>query len=163
MCSFACLGCSGSVYMTVFHFLPISSNFTQPLKRSGPTFHRPLSTTWSTLCEAKLHISEWPFIVASLRPTCAVFMLSNQHLDMPHLLGGMDYLGKVEVLTNTDLDRFVNIIWEKLIFCVYRNSFRSLSSAHEKMGAKSVAFIFLFSVITHFSDWYFTSLMTNWL
>ncbi len=29
----------------------ISSNFTQPLKRSGPTFHRPQSTTWSTLCK----------------------------------------------------------------------------------------------------------------
>ncbi len=28
-----------------------SSNFAQPLKRSGPTFHRPQSTTWSTLCE----------------------------------------------------------------------------------------------------------------
>ncbi len=39
------------VYDSVFQFLPISSNFTQPLKRSGPTFHRPLSTTWSTLCE----------------------------------------------------------------------------------------------------------------
>ncbi len=25
----------------------------------------------------------------------------------------MDYLGKGEVLTNTDLDRFVNNIWEK--------------------------------------------------
>ncbi len=25
----------------VFQFQPISSNFTQPLKRSGPTFHRP--------------------------------------------------------------------------------------------------------------------------
>ncbi len=30
-----------SVYNCVFHFL----------KRSGPTFHRPQSTTWSTLCE----------------------------------------------------------------------------------------------------------------
>jgi hypothetical protein len=27
------------------------SNFTQPLKRSGTTFHRPKSTAWSTLCE----------------------------------------------------------------------------------------------------------------
>ncbi len=25
------------------------------------------------------------FIVASLRHTCAIIMLSNQHLDMPHL------------------------------------------------------------------------------
>ncbi len=36
----------------------------------------------------KLHIFEWPFIVASLRHTCAIIMLSNQHLDMPHLWGG---------------------------------------------------------------------------
>ncbi len=28
------------------------------------------------------------FIVASLRHTCAIIMLSNQHLDMPHLWGG---------------------------------------------------------------------------
>ncbi len=39
------------VYDSMFQFLPISSNFTQPLKRSGPTFNRPQSTTWSTLCE----------------------------------------------------------------------------------------------------------------
>ncbi len=36
----------------------------------------------------KLHILEWPFIVASLRHTCAIIMLSNRHLDMPHLSGG---------------------------------------------------------------------------
>ncbi len=39
------------VYDSVFQFLPISSNFTQPLKRSGPTSHRPQSTTRSTLYE----------------------------------------------------------------------------------------------------------------
>ncbi len=33
------------VYDSVFQFLPISSNFAQPLKRSAPTFHRPQSTT----------------------------------------------------------------------------------------------------------------------
>ncbi len=32
------------VYDSVFQFLPISSSFAQPLKRSGPTFHRPQST-----------------------------------------------------------------------------------------------------------------------
>ncbi len=35
------------VYDSVFQFLPISSNFAEPLKRSGATFHRPQSTTWS--------------------------------------------------------------------------------------------------------------------
>jgi len=56
----------------------------------------------------KLHILEWPFIVASLRHTCTIIMLSNQHLDMPHLWGGW-----IISFTNTDLDRFVNNIWEK--------------------------------------------------
>ena len=37
------------VYDSMFQFLPTSSNFTQPLKRSGTTFHRPQSTAWSTL------------------------------------------------------------------------------------------------------------------
>ncbi len=36
----------------------------------------------------KLYILVWPFIVDSLRHTCAIIMLSNQHLDMPHLWGG---------------------------------------------------------------------------
>ncbi len=95
-------------YDSVFQFLPISSNFAQALKRSGPTFHSPQSTTWSALCEGdvlhcmrqmvvtdtdpphtvKLHILEWPFIVVSLRYSCTIIMLSNQHLDMPHLWGG---------------------------------------------------------------------------
>jgi hypothetical protein len=39
------------VYDSVFQFPPISGNFAQPLKRSGTTFHRPQSTTRSTLCE----------------------------------------------------------------------------------------------------------------
>ncbi len=80
------------VYDSVFQYLLISSNFAQPLKRSGPTFHRPQSTTLTTLCEGdvfhcvrqlvvtpdtdwfsnppprtphtvKLHILECPFIV----------------------------------------------------------------------------------------------------
>ncbi len=33
-------------------------------------------------------ILEWSFIVASLRHTCAIIMLYNQHLDMPHLWDG---------------------------------------------------------------------------
>ena len=33
-----------NMYNSVFQFPPISNNFTQPLKRSGTTFHRPQST-----------------------------------------------------------------------------------------------------------------------
>ncbi len=101
-----------SIYDCVFQFLPISSNFAQPLKRSGPTFHRPQSTTWSNLCEGDVlhclmanggHTRYWlvfgpqysktahfrvAFYWGSLRYTCAIIMLSNQHLDMPHMWGG---------------------------------------------------------------------------
>ncbi len=80
------------IYDSAFQFLPISSNFAQPLKRSGPTFHRPQSTTWSTLCEGDvLHCvgqMESLFIVASLWHTCPIIMLSNKNLDMPHPWGG---------------------------------------------------------------------------
>ncbi len=55
----------------------------------------------------KLHILEWPFIVVSLRHNCAIIMLSNQHVDMPH--GGW-IISANEVLTYTDLDRIVNNI-----------------------------------------------------
>jgi hypothetical protein len=38
----SCMGCSRiNVYDNMLQFLPISSNFTQPLKRSGTTGHRP--------------------------------------------------------------------------------------------------------------------------
>ncbi len=49
--------------------------------------HAPseLATSVALCCVIKLHILEWPFIVASLRHTCAIIMLSNQHLNMPHL------------------------------------------------------------------------------
>ena len=33
-------------------------------------------------CGTKLHISEWPFIVASLRYTCALRMVSDEHLEV---------------------------------------------------------------------------------
>ncbi len=79
---------------------------------SACQLHAPpkLATSTALYCVIKLHILEWPFIVASLRHTCAIIMLSNQHLVMPHLWGGRI---SMEVLPNTDLDRFVNNIWEK--------------------------------------------------
>ncbi len=101
------------VYDCVFQFLPISSNFTQSLKRSEPTLHsysqqpdqlytkemlhcvlhkwwshQILTGFWTPPNTVKLHILEWPFIEASLRHTCAIIMLFNQHLDIPHLWCG---------------------------------------------------------------------------
>ncbi len=92
--------------------VPVPANIQQlPTAIEEEWTNIPQSTTWSTLCEGdvlhcvkqmvvtntdppeplnsvKLHILEWSFIVASLRHTCAIIMLSNQHLDMPHLWGG---------------------------------------------------------------------------
>ncbi len=58
----------------------------------------------------------------------------------------MDYLGKGEVLTNTDLDRFVNNIWEKPF--VYVEKVLDLWVQLMKNGDKnqSVAYIILFSI-----------------
>jgi hypothetical protein len=47
----------------VFQFLPISSYFEQPLKRSGTTFHRPQSTAWSTICEGDVSRCMKPMVV----------------------------------------------------------------------------------------------------
>ncbi len=100
------------VYDSMFQLLPISSNFAQPLKRSGPTFHRPQSTTWSTLCEGDvLHCvrqmvvtpdTDWfsdppgppqysktaHFRVAFYCSQPKAHLCNNQHLDIPHLWGG---------------------------------------------------------------------------
>ncbi len=84
--------------------------------QSACQLHAPskLATSVALCCVIKLHILEWPFIVSSLRHTCAIIMLSNQHLDMPHLWGGW-----IISFTNTDLHRFVNNIWEKYIENVF--------------------------------------------
>ncbi len=60
----------------------------------------------------------------------------------------MDYLGKGEVLTNTDLDRFVNNTWENRPF-VYIEKVLDLEFSSWKMGAKKkvLRFIILVSVI----------------
>ncbi len=79
---------------------------------------------------AKLHILEWPFIVASLRHTCVIIMLSNQHPWYVTPVRWMDYLSKGEVLSNTDLDIFVNNIWDKLAFCVHSKCMCSLHLTH---------------------------------
>ncbi len=58
--------------------------------QSACQLHAPskLAASVALCCVIKPHILDWPFIVASLRHTCAIIMLSNQHLDMPHLWGG---------------------------------------------------------------------------
>ncbi len=55
----------------------------------------------------------------------------------------MDYLVKGEVLTNTDLDRFENNIWEKVSY--WPIMYRVLLMKNGGKN-KSVAFIILFSV-----------------
>ena len=166
----ACLGCSGLAYATACssscqypatshsHWRGVDQHSTGHNQQPDQLYTKEMCCTawgkwWSHQIltgfrtppdppnKAKLHVSEWPFIVASLRHTCVKIMLSNQHLDM---WGGMDYLGKGEVLTITDLDRFVNNIWEKCLFCVYRKCFRSLRSSHEKWEQKQNCCIYIF-------------------
>ncbi len=50
---------------------------SMPIERSFK-----IATSVALCCAIKLQILEWPFIVASLRHTCAIIM---QHIDMPHL------------------------------------------------------------------------------
>lgn len=52
------------------------------------------------------------------RHTCVVMILSDQHLHMPHLSGGGIFLG--EVLTYTDVNKCVTIIWEKYFCWVHK-------------------------------------------
>ncbi len=61
-----------------------SSNIAQPGSGGGGIIPNTV----------KLYILEWPFIVASLRHTCAIIMLSNQHLDMPHITCEVDGLSR---------------------------------------------------------------------
>ena len=52
---------------------------------ANSTLPQNLQQLWALRCVIKLYILEWPFIMASLRHTCAIIILSNQHLDIPHL------------------------------------------------------------------------------
>ncbi len=165
-----------SVYDSVFQFLPTSSSFAQPLKRSGPTLslatNNNLINSMRRRCVALreangghtrywLVFGQFYCIGTPQYSKTAHFRVTfycgqpEAHLCNNHAVQSaswyakpvrwMDYLGKV--LTNTDLDRFVNNIWEKWAFCVHRKSLRSLSSAHENWGKnKSVACLILFSI-----------------
>ncbi len=102
----ACLGCSGSVYTTACssscqypatlhsHWRGEDQHSTGHNQQPDQLWVRQMVVTPDTDWfsdppnTVKQHILEWPFIVASLRHTCAIIMLSNQHLDMPHLWGG---------------------------------------------------------------------------
>ncbi len=74
----------------------INIQFTSNSSGGHICSHTPskLVTSVALCCVIKLHILEWSFIVASLRHTCEVIMLSNQHLDMSHLWGGWIILTK---------------------------------------------------------------------
>ncbi len=56
----------------------------------------------------------------------------------------MDYLGEGEVLTNTDLNKFVNKIWEKYNYCIRRNSLKFLIWTSEKWERKQTCCVYIF-------------------
>ncbi len=68
------------VFDSELQFLPISSNFTQPLKRSGPTFYRPQSTTWSTLCEGDVLHCVRQMVVTPDTDWCKIGLLCTQKM-----------------------------------------------------------------------------------
>ncbi len=71
--------------------------------QSAGQLHAPskLATSVALCC---VHILEWPAQGTSVQLLCTWYATPVRW---------MDYLGKGDVLTNTDLDRFVNNIWEK--------------------------------------------------
>ncbi len=77
-----------------FQFMSNSSGGHSCCQNANCTAPSKLVTFVALCCVIKLHILECSFIVASLRHTCAIIMLSNQHLDMPHLWGGWIILAK---------------------------------------------------------------------
>ncbi len=108
--------------------------------------HAPskLATSVALCCVVKLHILEWPFIVASLKHTCAIIMLSNQHLDMPHLWGGWIISAKVKCSITQIYTNLWTIFERNRPFVYIKKILRSLSSAHEKWGQKQKCCVYNF-------------------
>ena len=71
-----------------------------------------LETSVALCCVTKLHILVWPFILPNTRCTCVIIVLFNQ-LDMPHLFRCINYLGKGDMFTNRNVNKFVFNIFEK--------------------------------------------------
>ncbi len=114
------------------------------------TLPQNLRHLWQLCCVIKLHILEWLFIVASLRHTCAIIMLSNQCLDMPHLWGGWIISAK-EMCSLTQIWTDLLTISERNRPFVYIQKILDLWVQLMKNGGKnkSVAFIILFSVCVY--------------
>ncbi len=68
-----------------FSEMPLETAYGREINIQFTGNNSKLATSVALCCVIKLHILEWPFIVASLRHTCAIIMLSNQYFDMPHL------------------------------------------------------------------------------
>ncbi len=69
----------------------------------------------------------------------------------------MDYFGKGDVLTNTDLNKFVNKIWKKYTYCVRRKSLRFFISTHGKWEQKQKRCVYIFVkciVALHAYNWF---------
>ncbi len=109
---------------------------SMPIARS-----RKIVTSVTLCCVIKLHILEWPFIVASLRHTCAIIMLSYQHLDMPHLWGGWIISAKEKCSLTQICEQYLREIG---LLCTYKKVLDLLSSADEKWGQKQKCYIYNF-------------------
>lgn len=133
-----CLESSGTACMTAE-----SSNFVQPLKMSGPMFHRQQSKTWSTLCEGDmLHCRREMEVTSD-----ADWVSAQSDACLSILLCRICETDGWSWLTNTELDRFVNKHFRNRPFVYIEKVFDCWGQLLKSGGKnKSVAFIFLFSI-----------------
>jgi hypothetical protein len=122
------------VYDSVIQFPPISSNFAQPLKRSGTTFRGPQSTAWSTLCEGDVSCYMRQMVVT---PDTDWFL--NHTPTLRYLWPTDAYVYSLPCeICRLGPNLFISIDWFPYMNW---NSVKSLKLLH-------VVFIFLFSVYT---------------
>ncbi len=89
-------------HVSVSHATPPGINRKKISPPLPNAWSRPWSLMWGSVAVRMLMYCIYTeqnykcntFIVASLRHTCAIIMLSNQYLDMPHLWGGWIILAK---------------------------------------------------------------------
>ena len=84
----------------------------------------------------KMYILKWPFIVGSLMHTCALTLLSHQHLDVPNTWGGWIICALTQswIDLRTMFQRNWSFVHIKKIY-IYPGSW---SSAHKKFMYNSV-------------------------
>ncbi len=132
-----------SQFASLYCALKVSTLF---VKRKCLVYSRVVCKLWDYLVII-IYFILMSFIVASLRHTCAIIMLSNQRLHMPHLWGGWIISAK-EKCSLTQIYTDLWTIFERNRPFVYIEKVLDLWVQLMKNGGrnKSIAFIILVSV-----------------